>query len=117
MMNYRGRLRLLSWLGVMCGILGLLFLGRFAADKIQAARMRGEIERVRQAMERGQVGPARKDLKDLDRRWPGRGEILMLLGRCEESLGRPERALAAWVRIPPSDALFASRRGVSRVSS
>ncbi len=92
----------------MCGILGLLFLGRLAVGKIEATKLRGEIERVRQAMASGQIGPARKDLKDLDSRWPARGEILILLGRCEESLGRPERALAAWERIPPSDPYFAS---------
>src|SRR6185312_7166800 len=57
-------------------------------------------------MAEGRWGSARKELTDLDRRWPDKGEVLYLLGRCEEALERPDRALAAWERIPADDASY-----------
>ena len=54
------------------------------------------LEQVRQAMARGRLSLARKSLADLADRWPKNGEVLVLLGQCEEALGRPDRALAAW---------------------
>ena len=76
-------------------------------DDLVAAALRDGSSGVREnalKMAEGRFGPARKDLTDLVRRWPGHGEVLFLLGRCEEALGRPERALAAWEQIPASDA-------------
>ena len=43
---------------------------------------------------------------ELAQRWPSDGQIMFLLGQCEELLGRPDRALAAWGRVPVSDPNF-----------
>jgi tetratricopeptide (TPR) repeat protein len=61
------------------------------------------VEQAARAMDAGRWGVARRDLADLARRWPRRGEVLFPLGRCEEALGQPERALAAWERVSPRD--------------
>jgi tetratricopeptide (TPR) repeat protein len=91
------------WLGSAAGVLGLALLGTMAFGMIQARRLRAEVERAQQAMDAGRWAAARKDLTDLARRWPHKGDILLRLGRCEEALGQPERALAAWERIPTRD--------------
>ncbi len=78
--------------------LGLVLVGTMAAGMIQARRLRAELERAREAMAAGRWSSARNGLMGLARRWPGKGEILYLLGRCEEARGQPERALAAWAK-------------------
>jgi tetratricopeptide (TPR) repeat protein len=84
----------------------LAILGTMAAGRVQARRLRAGLEQVHQAMAEGRFGHARRNLTDLARRWPGEGEVLFLLGRCEEALGHSERALAAWERVPASDASY-----------
>ncbi len=82
-------------------------LGTFAIARIQDRRLRADIEELHRTMDRGQFGSARKALIELARRWPGRGEILVALGRCEEAMGRPGHALAAWEQVSTTDATYA----------
>src|SRR5262245_16651177 len=100
------RRRRWRWLGLGAGVLGLAVAGTMA-EMMQARHLRAELGGVQRAMAAGRWAAARKDLTDLAGRWPGRGEVLFLLGRCEEALGKPERALAAWVRIPARDESYA----------
>ncbi len=103
------------WLGLGSAVLAVGLAGTMVAGMIHARRLRADLERVQQAMAEGRWGPARKDLRDLARRWPGRGEVLFLLGRCEEAMGKPERALVAWAEIPVRDSSYA-RAAESRAS-
>ena len=82
---------------------------------MQARRLRAELERVQRAMAAGRWGPARKDLRDLARRWPGRGEVLFLLGRCEEALGNPSEPWLRGRRSRPGTASY-PRAAESRAS-
>jgi tetratricopeptide (TPR) repeat protein len=101
------RPRFLLWLGLSLGVvLGLALLTAIAASKFQARRFRTELEQARQRMATGRLSLARKSLADLAERWPRNGEVLVLLGQCEEALGRPDRALAAWALVPPRDSNF-----------
>ena len=94
------------WLGLSLGVvLGLTLLAAIASE-MQVRRLRAELEQVHQAMARGRLGMARKSLAGLADRWPRNGQVLLLLGQCEEALGQPERALAAWALVPESDSNF-----------
>jgi tetratricopeptide (TPR) repeat protein len=106
-MKFRFRSRFLLWLSVAVGVLGLALGGAIAAVTIQERRLRNELEQARGAMARGRLGVARNNLAKLARAWPQKGEVLFLLGQCEEGLRRPEEALAAWREIPASDPKFA----------
>ncbi len=98
--------KLLFWIGLAIGVLGLGLLGTSAASKIQAQRLQARLKNVQHKMDQGRLAVAYKELADLAQHWPGDGQILYLLGRCEELLGRPHRALAAWGQIPVSDPEF-----------
>jgi enediyne biosynthesis protein E4 len=105
-MRLPSRTKFLLSLGLSLGVvLGLTLLAAIAS-KMQVRRLRAELEQVRQAMARGRPGLARKSLADLAERWPRNGQVLILLGQCEEALGQPERALAAWALVPESDSNF-----------
>src|SRR5579885_3526049 len=103
MMNRPPRRRLWLWLGLGAGVFGLVLAGTMAVGMIQAHRLQVDLERVGHEMDAGRWSSARKELTELARRWPAKGEVFYLLGRCEEALDRPERALAAWERIPSDD--------------
>ena len=105
--------KLLFWIGLAIGVLGLGLLGTSAASKIQAQRLQARLSNVQHKMDQGRLAVARKELADLAQHWPGDGQILYLLGRCEELLGRPHRALAAWAQVPVSDPEFRPRGGVT----
>ena len=94
------------WIGLAVVVLGLGLLGMMAANHIQARRLHTELVQVRQLMDKGRLAAARNTLADLTRRWPRGGQGLLLLGQCEELLGRPDRALAAWSQVPVSDPDF-----------
>jgi tetratricopeptide (TPR) repeat protein len=72
----------------------------------RARRLRAGLEQVEREINEGRFALARRNLVDLARRWPRDGKTLFLLGRCEEALGRPQRALAAWKQIGPADPAF-----------
>jgi enediyne biosynthesis protein E4 len=101
------RTRFLLWLGLSLGVVLGLALLAVVTSKMQDRRLRAELEQAHQAMATGRLGLARKSLAALVERWPHNGEALLLLGQCEEALGRPDHALAAWARVPESDSNFA----------
>jgi tetratricopeptide (TPR) repeat protein len=86
-------------------LLALLAMG--ATHRMRANQLRAELDQVRQEIAAGRLGVARRSLVHLAGRWPRNGEVLFLLGQCDESLGQAERALAAWAQIPASDPNFA----------
>jgi tetratricopeptide (TPR) repeat protein len=96
----------LFWFGLTVVALFIGLLASKAASTISARRLRAELVHVEQLIDKGRHSAARKKLADLSRGWPGDGRVLLLLGRCEESLGRPDAALAAWRQIPQSDPSF-----------
>jgi enediyne biosynthesis protein E4 len=103
--NHARRFRFLLWLGVVLAV-AVALLAAVTASKIQARRLRAELEQVQQSMAKGRAGVARKRLADLVERWPRNGEVLLLLGQCEQALGRPDQAIAAWALVPASDSKF-----------
>src|SRR5689334_10990964 len=106
-MNPMSRRSLPRWLIPAFAVIGLLALATFAAREVRARQHRRQaLEQAQQAMSQGRLAVARKGLTDLAARWPRDGEVLLLLGRCDEALGRPERALEAWARIAPRDPHF-----------
>ena len=96
----------LIWVGLTIGVVGLGLLATMAASKIQAQRLHAELAQVQRMMDKGRLAVARKRLAELAKRWPSDGQVWLLLGQCEEMLGRPDRALAAWGRVPVSDPNF-----------
>jgi len=106
-MKLRFRSQFMLWLGLALGVLGLAVVATIAGFTIQERRFRSELEQARQTMGRGRLGVARNNLVKLVERRPRNGEVLFLLGQCEEGLRRPEQALAAWREIPASDSNFA----------
>jgi tetratricopeptide (TPR) repeat protein len=97
----------LIWTGLTIVVLGSGLLTIGVAGKIQAQRLQAELAQVRQMMDRGRPAAAYKKLADLAQHRPGDGQVLFLLGHCEELLGRPDRALAAWAQVPVSDPNYA----------
>jgi tetratricopeptide (TPR) repeat protein len=91
------------WIAIGSAVLGLGALAAIAAGVLRARWSRAELERAQRAIADGRWGTAREELTQIVRRRPGEGQALFLLGLCEEALGRPERALAAWERIAPDD--------------
>jgi tetratricopeptide (TPR) repeat protein len=69
-------------------------------------RLETEIERARETMARGRYSAARRSLADLAASWPGRGEVALLLGQCDEALGQADRALQEWTGVRASDPAF-----------
>lgn len=99
------RRRLLG-IGLVLGVLGVAIGGVIWASASWGRRLRVELEQVEREISEGRFALARRNLVDVARRWPRNGKTLFLLGRCEEALGRPQRALAAWKQIGPSDPAF-----------
>ena len=65
-----------------------------------------ELEQVRREVAEGRFDQARTSLVELSQRRPGQGSVLLLLGRCEEAMGHPELALAAWKEVSADDPDF-----------
>ncbi len=81
----------------------------------RARSRRIELAEARQAMAAGRLALARERLTRLADRWPGDGDVLLLLGQCELERGlrdgdleprAREAALAAWARVPSSSPDF-----------
>ncbi|QDV38641.1 FG-GAP-like repeat-containing protein [Tautonia plasticadhaerens] len=88
-----------AWVAALLVVLGLgsaLWIDREA----RLRRFGGGLEEARSALLDGRHATARRRLADLVDRRPGHGEALYLLGLCEQLLGHPDRAEAAWARIP-----------------
>src|SRR5438045_1556568 len=94
--------------GLMAVTVGLLAWGA------SAWWYRSSLAEARRAVARGRFADARPRLARLVNWWPSGGEAELLLGVCEQELGRLDAALAAWARIPPTSPLAeeaALRRG------
>ncbi len=102
MKTFPRRRRLLG-IGLAFGVLGFSALATLTIGTTRARSLRAELAQVQREMDGGRFALARGSLSDLARRRPWDGEVLLLLGRCEEALGRPERALAAWEQVRPPD--------------
>ena len=105
-MNFYSQRKRQIWVGFTIGVLGLGLLTTKAASILKAQRLHAELVQVETMMDEGRRAAARKKLEELAQRWPSDGQIMFLLGQCEELLGRPDRALAAWGRVPVSDPNF-----------
>jgi len=75
---------------------------------------RANLKQAKARIAAGSPADARRLLADSAARWPGEGEVAFLLGACEQALGRPEAAEAAWSRVPP-DSSYAGNAAMLRV--
>ncbi len=81
-------------------VLGLgicLFAGWQA---VEAWQFHSEMTQAEQEIRAKQFSVAGARLSGLAKRWPGRGDVELSLGRCEAEQGRFAAALAAWKRVP-----------------
>ena len=62
-------------------------------------RLRSALESAKRAIASRQTAEARRVLAWASTRWPGEGEVAYLLGACEQALGDPDAADAAWARV------------------
>src|SRR5207244_709747 len=72
------------------------------------------LEQAKARIAAGSPADARRLLADAAARWPGQGEVVFLLGACEQALGRPEAAEAVWSRVPP-DSPYTGHAAMFRV--
>jgi tetratricopeptide (TPR) repeat protein len=79
---------------------GLVLAAWGTARGVDFWRYRSSIEQAKARIAAGSPADARQILAQAAARWPGRGEAEFLLGACEQALGRPEAAEAAWSRVP-----------------
>jgi tetratricopeptide (TPR) repeat protein len=110
----------LKALAAVC-VLGLVSAaGWFGWNHVDGGRYRSEVEAAKRRLVAGDVLGARERLASASSRWPGRGEAEILLGACEQALGRDDAAEAAWSRVKagtPSAAdasMFRARLALSR---
>jgi tetratricopeptide (TPR) repeat protein len=80
--------------------IGLAVAAWLGARAVLARRFREELARAREEFEARRFAAARVRLTRLAGRRPDDGEVGLLLGECERTLGHPDAALAAWGRIP-----------------
>src|SRR5262245_11046322 len=98
------------WLWI--GAIGLLATGG-GLGAIDAWRFRVDWQQARRELGAGKPASALPRLIRLASRWPGDGEVQYDLGVCELALGHPDRACAAWGRVPPGSP-FAGRAAVMK---
>ncbi len=103
------RRRLVMVLGVVA-----LFAVWGTARGVDSWRYRTNLEQAKALIASGSPAEARRMLADSAARWPKEGEMTFLLGACEQALGRPDAALAAWSRVP-TDSSFAGNAAMFRV--
>jgi thioredoxin-like negative regulator of GroEL len=112
-----GRSRIFVVLSIVTIGIGLAWPAWYVAGGWQVRR---GLNRAKRQINSGQYGAALDRLAQLSTRWPRHGEVEYLLGVCESALGRTERALAAWARVPltsPRAAPAALARGRALVKS
>jgi tetratricopeptide (TPR) repeat protein len=86
--------------------LGLLAAGSRHWIRVRESRFAAALQDARTAMAENRLAVARKTLLELATAWPGRGEVLVLLGQCEEAMGRPARAVEVWGKVPTADPAY-----------
>ena len=84
------------------------------ARAVDSWRYRASLEKVKTRIASGSPAEARRLLVEATAQWPREGELQFLLGVCEQALGRPEAAEAAWARVAPTSA-FAGHAAMLRV--
>ncbi len=67
---------------------------------VDSWRVKSILDQAKRRLDAGSPAAARRLLADAAARWPGEGEVEFLLGACEQALGRPDAAEAAWSRVP-----------------
>src|SRR5271165_3480572 len=103
------RRRLVVLLGV-----ALVFAAWGTARAVDSWRYRASLDQAKARIAAGSPAEARRLLAESAARWPKEGELHFLLGACEQALGRPEAAAAAWSRVP-ADSPFAGHAAMLRV--
>lgn len=84
-----------------------------AARAVAARRLRAELDQVSSEIQSQLFGTARARLLELEKQYPGNGEIEYQLGICEEARERRDQAMLAWSRVPvqsPFASLAAAKR-------
>ncbi len=98
---------------ILLGVIAL-FAAWGTARGVDSWRFRTNLEQAKAWIASGSTVLARQLLAESAARWPGEGELTFLLGACEQALGRPDAALAAWSRVP-TDSAFAGNAAMLRV--
>ena len=96
------------------GLVSIFVIAVIAVRVVDAWRSSAMLDEARTAMKRGDYRGAAGRLARLADRRPGDGEAALLLGDCEDALGRPVAAIEAWGRVPEAASRFADaslRRG------
>ena len=101
------------WLLVILGV-ALVFASWGTARVVDSWRYRASLEQAKGRIASGLPHEARRLLAESAARWPGEGEVRFLLGACEQALGRPDAAEAAWSRVP-ANSPFAGHAAMLRV--
>jgi enediyne biosynthesis protein E4 len=101
------------WLLAVLGIATALAAWGTARG-VDSWQYRAKLAQAKARIAAGSPAEACRLLADAVVRWPGEGEVAFLLGACEQALGRPDSALAAWSRVP-SDSPFAGHAAMLRV--
>jgi tetratricopeptide (TPR) repeat protein len=101
------------WLLVVAGIAAAAAAWG-TARAVDSWRVRSVLEQAKRRLDARSPAEARRLLADAAARWPGEGEVEFLLGACEQALGRPDAAEAAWSRVP-ADSPFAGHAAMLRV--
>jgi enediyne biosynthesis protein E4 len=87
------------WLLVILGVALVLAIWG-TARVVDSWRYRASLERAKARIAARLPHEARRLLTEAAARWPGEGEARFLLGACEQALGRPDAAEAAWSSVP-----------------
>jgi thioredoxin-like negative regulator of GroEL len=84
------------------------------ARVVDSWRYRANLQQAKARIDAGSPAEARRLLAEAVARWPREGEVRFLLGACEQALGRPHAAEAAWSLVP-ADSPFAAHAAMLRV--
>src|SRR6516225_6613215 len=98
---------------VLLGV-GLVCAMWATARAVDSWRYRARLEQAKARIASGSPAEARRLLAEAEARWPREGELTFLPGACEQALGRPEAAMAAWSRVP-ADSPFAGHAAMLHV--
>ena len=92
-----------TWLALALGSIAFLWAGWRWIDQ---RRYRGELEQIDEEIASGRYRQARQRLVVQANRGARSSRAAYQLGLCEEKLGRPEAALAAWASVEANSPLF-----------